>query len=293
MLRGRVRQDDGKLVTAVASHDVALAYEGSRQAVAYGTQNFVTGRVPVGVIDVLEVIEVDHYQCDGLLKHEACIDALLDRRIEGATIVGVGKRIPFHFFLRGHKILAQARHPLVQLLQLLFVLLFLLRKRLVDFGYCLRKGRFYLRQFAGGNGAFDRAQAFPNAGLRCLVAETDLPEPAHKIVDHAAVVLQAFAYKGLFSVSTIRDEALHTRPFPPAVSRSRNIETGHCGAIFNMTRKRITQLCEAFGIRVLIQGKRVVSQYPNHAAQRVQCAVSDGARGRYRVSCRCCGTRAQ
>ncbi len=59
-----VGQDDGELVAAVAGQQIARAFDGLAHRPRHLDEAVVAGRVAVGVVECLEVVDVDHYQSE-------------------------------------------------------------------------------------------------------------------------------------------------------------------------------------------------------------------------------------
>ncbi len=59
-------EDDGELFTAVAGNGVALALQLTLECGGYSDQAFIAGLVSGGVVEFLEVIDVDDEETDGV-----------------------------------------------------------------------------------------------------------------------------------------------------------------------------------------------------------------------------------
>ncbi len=71
--------DDGELVPAEPGDEVTAAHAGA-QPLGDGEQQLVAGRVPAGVVDVLEVVEVDEQDADVVASGQGAGEELLQQR---------------------------------------------------------------------------------------------------------------------------------------------------------------------------------------------------------------------
>ena len=88
----RPGQEDGELVAAHPGHRV-LAADGLDQALADLLDEDVAGGVPVGVVDRLEVVEVDEEHADRLAHPARPDELLLDPVLEQPAVGEAGERV--------------------------------------------------------------------------------------------------------------------------------------------------------------------------------------------------------
>jgi hypothetical protein len=65
-----VGQDDGQLLAAIARHDVGAAHHALLHGPRHGLQADVTLRVAVAVVELLEMIDIDHQHPQRMLAPE-------------------------------------------------------------------------------------------------------------------------------------------------------------------------------------------------------------------------------
>ena len=92
VLQRGLRQDHAELVAAEAPDDVGLAQPRAQQR-RDGAEQFVAGRVPVAVVDVLEVVDVDRQQRRRMAVALGVADDPLELVMEAAPVVEAGQRI--------------------------------------------------------------------------------------------------------------------------------------------------------------------------------------------------------
>ena len=88
----RVGQDDGELVTADAEAAVPVA-QGVADAVGHADEEAVSGRVTLGVVDDLEVVEVEEQQRDRHLVTAVDLQLPVELLLEGAMVAEAGQAV--------------------------------------------------------------------------------------------------------------------------------------------------------------------------------------------------------
>ena len=86
------RQDDRELLTSDTADDVAGAH-GCTQYVGHLEQELVADAVSVDVVDLLEVVEVEHDQADRVVLRRRAHELLPNAIVERAVVVEAGQRI--------------------------------------------------------------------------------------------------------------------------------------------------------------------------------------------------------
>ena len=86
------RKHDDKFVTAQASHQIAGA-NGFTQAQSHFFQDLIANMVAEGVVDVLEVVEVNHHQCQAATFALANAQTLCQLRLERKAVRQLGERV--------------------------------------------------------------------------------------------------------------------------------------------------------------------------------------------------------
>ena len=94
-LRRRLQQDHAELLPAVAADHVDPAQAGG-QRVGQRAQDVVADQMPEAVVDVLEVVEVDHGQADLAACAPAALDLVGEAVLEAAVIVEAGEAVALH-----------------------------------------------------------------------------------------------------------------------------------------------------------------------------------------------------
>ena len=89
---GRVRQHQHELLAAVAA-DLVVAAEVADEVVGDGAEHLVAGLVAEGVVDGLEVVEIDHADAAGLAGAADPVALLLQPRQHGEARRDPGQRV--------------------------------------------------------------------------------------------------------------------------------------------------------------------------------------------------------
>ena len=99
---GGLGQQHGELLAAIARHDVAALHRGLED-LGDGAQHAVAEHVAVGVVDLLEVIDVDEDETQGLAGVGECRDAL----VEPPPVQEPRQAVQQHFLAHAIELVAQ------------------------------------------------------------------------------------------------------------------------------------------------------------------------------------------
>ena len=91
-MRGAVGQDDRELLAAHAGHQVH-GPNGLCDGARHGTDDVVAGAMAVGVVDGLEVVDVQHQQQGGLAGAGDAVDLAGQGHLEAAAVDEAGQRV--------------------------------------------------------------------------------------------------------------------------------------------------------------------------------------------------------
>src|SRR6185295_13652311 len=91
-LRVRARQQDHEFLAAIARGDVAAA-DRAADASRDLLQDFVTGEMPMPVVDALEVVDVDHEARERTALPPAAHDLLAKAGLKVAAVVPAGQNV--------------------------------------------------------------------------------------------------------------------------------------------------------------------------------------------------------
>ena len=88
-------EHDGKLLAAVARHDIACPHRRFGDRLCDLLQARVAREVTVAIVELFEVVDVDHHDRERLRVSRAAPPFVRDREVEAPPVPDLGERIDF------------------------------------------------------------------------------------------------------------------------------------------------------------------------------------------------------
>src|SRR6185437_3909648 len=89
---GALGEDDEEFVAAAAEGEILLADAGADE-LADAAEEGVTGGVAEGVVEELEIVDVDHEEAEGRAILAAAVDELVEAFVEHAAVEQAGEHV--------------------------------------------------------------------------------------------------------------------------------------------------------------------------------------------------------